>query len=99
MTLDQEAVIHRAFEMPPLPQSTVRLVGLVTNDDAELEAGSGDPHTAKGSRTAISKLLARWFGQTHPVASAESFAVTPSACRICDLKQVPGKPSENPFDE
>ena len=91
--LDQEAVIHRAFEMPPLPQSTVRLVGLVTNDDAELEAGSGDP------RTAISKLLACWFGQTHPVASAESFAVTPSACRICDLKQVPGKPSEHPFDE
>lgn len=36
VNLDQEAVIRSAFEMPALPQSTVRLASLVADGNAEL---------------------------------------------------------------
>lgn len=37
VNIDQEAVIRSAFEMPALPQSTVRLAGLVANNDTDLK--------------------------------------------------------------
>ena len=36
VTIDQEAVIRSAFEMPALPQSTVRLATIISNENVEL---------------------------------------------------------------
>ena len=36
VSIDPEIVIRSAFEMPPLPQSAVRLAGIIANDEIEL---------------------------------------------------------------